>query len=184
MPRIRPVDPNTADPEVQKVLASVRRTMGTVPNLISTMAASPAVARAYLSFSRELSTGALPPRLREQVALAVSEANGCGYCLAAHTALGRGVGLSQEETRNARRGSSGNPRERAALAFALEVVQKRGAVSDGDVERFRQAGYSEGEVGEIVAHVALNVFTNYFNLVAQTEIDFPVPSPVGVGQRG
>ena len=183
MPRIRPADPTTADPEAREVLASVRRTMGAVPNLIATMAASPAVARAYLGLNRELSTGTLPPRLREQLALAVSEANGCGYCLAAHTALGRGLGLSLEETRSARRGTSGDPGERAALAFALEVVRRRGAVSDAEVEKLRRAGYSEGEVGEIVAHVALTVFTNYFNLVAQTEIDFPVLSPLEAGTR-
>lgn len=183
MPRIRPVDSSTADPEAREVLASVRRTMGAVPNLIATMAASPAVARAYLGFSRELSGGRLSPRLREQLALAVSEANGSSYCLAAHTALGRGVGLSQEETRNARRGTSEDPRERAALGFTLEIVRQRGSVSDADVEKLRRAGYSEGEVGEIVAHVALNVFTNYFNLVAQTENDFPVPSPVEAGTR-
>jgi uncharacterized peroxidase-related enzyme len=144
-----------------------------VPNLIATMANSPAVATAYLGLSQALSTGSLSARLREQIALAVAESNGCGYCLAAHTALGKGAGLSKQETCDARRAASHDAREQAPLDFARTVVADRGVVDDADVEQVRQAGYTDGEIGEIVANVALNLFTNYFNHVAETEIDFP-----------
>jgi uncharacterized peroxidase-related enzyme len=173
MPRIKPVDRNTADPATVELLSSVRRSMGAVPNLIATMAHSPAVARAYLGFAQALAGGSLPRRLREQIALAVGEANACGYCLAAHTALGRRAGLTEEETKEARRASSQDGKEQAALAFARKVVQDRGVVADEDVEQLRRAGYTDGEVGEIVANVALNLFTNYFNHVAGTDVDFP-----------
>lgn len=177
MPRIQPVDQNTAGAAAAELLDSVKKKLGTVPNLIATMANSPAVAKAYLGFSQTLSGGTLPARLREQIALAVGERNGCGYCVAAHTMLGKGVGLAEHETCDARRATSHDPKERVALEFARKVVQERGVVAHNEVEQLRQAGYTDGEVCEIVANVALNLFTNYFNHVAGTEIDFPaVPS--------
>lgn len=173
MPRIQAIDERTTDPAAADLLALVKKKMGKVPNLIATMANSPAVASAYLGFSQALSDGALPTRLKEQLALVVGETNHCDYCLAAHTTLGKGAGLSEQETCDARQAHSQNERERVALDFARNLVQYRGVVQDGDVELLREAGYTDGEVSEIVAHVALNIFTNYFNHVAQTEIDFP-----------
>lgn len=173
MSRIPPVNPQQASPEVTEILGSVRKAMGTVSNLISVMAQAPSVARSYLAFSQNLGGGALPARLREQLALLVGEANGCGYCVAAHTALGQRAGLSEPETCDARRAVSADRKEGAALDFAAKVLRERGRVTDADVERVRAAGYGDREIAEIVAHVALNVFTNYFNNVAGTEIDFP-----------
>jgi uncharacterized peroxidase-related enzyme len=131
------------------------------------------VARAYLGFSQALAGGRLPRRLREQIALTVGEANACTYCVAAHTALGRRAGLTEQETKEARRASSHDRKEHAALEFARKVVQDRGVVADEDLEQLRRAGYTDGEVGEIVANVALSIFTNYFNHVAGTDVDFP-----------
>ena len=173
MPRIQAVDEQTTGLRAADLLASGKKKMGMVPNLIATMANSPAVANAYLGFNQALSGGALPARLREQLALVVGETNRCDYCLAAHTTLGKGAGLSEQETCDARQALSQNERERVALDFARRLVQDRGVVQDGDVEQLREAGYTDGDVSEIVAHVALNIFTNYFNHVAQTEIDFP-----------
>ena len=173
MPRIKPVDQNTAGPATVELLNSVRKSMGAVPNLIATMANSPAVARAYLDFAQALAGGSLPRRLREKIALVVGEANACSYCVAAHTALGRRAGLTEQETREARRASSQDGKEQVALVFTRKVVQDRGVMADAEVEQLRRAGYTDGEVGEIVANVALNIFTNYFNHVAGTEVDFP-----------
>lgn len=173
MTRIRPIDQHTAASDAAELLGAVKKKTGSVPNLIATMANSPAVAKAYLNFSQTLSTGMLPPRVREQIALVVGETNNCAYCLAAHTALGKAAGLTEQETRDARRGTSQVEKERVALGFARKLVQERGVVADIDLERVRQAGYTDGEIGEIVANVALNLFTNYFNHVAGTEVDFP-----------
>lgn len=173
MPRIEPVIKETANSETTQLFAAVQKKMGTVPNLIATMANSPAVASAYLGFSQSLTTGSLLSRLREQIALVVGETNGCDYCLAAHTTIGKGVGLTEEETCNARRAVASDDKEQAALQFARTIVAKRGLVSDEDVQQVRDAGYTDGEIAEIVANVALNIFTNYFNHVAQTEVDFP-----------
>jgi len=173
MPRIQPVNEATADPAAAKVLATVKKKLGKVPNLIATMANSAAVANSYLGFSQTLSTGSLSPRLREQIALVVGETNRCEYCLAAHTALGKGAGLTEAETRDARRAVASNEKDRAALQFAHKIVATRAQVTDADVQDVRRAGYTDGEIGEIVANVALNIFTNYFNHVAETEVDFP-----------
>lgn len=173
MPRIQALDERTSDPAAADLLASVRKKMGKVPNLIAAMADSPAVANAYLAFSQALSGGALPARLREQIALAVGESNSCEYCLAAHTTLGKRAGLSERETCDARSAVSHDSREQVALEFAKKLVQDRGLVEDADLEQLRQAEYTDGEIAEIVANVSLNIFTNYFNHVAQTEVDFP-----------
>lgn len=174
MARIQPVDKSKTDSATTELLDGVEKKLGMVPNLISTMANSTVVAHAYLGFSQSLSTGTLPARLREQIALVVGETNRCDYCVAAHTVLGQQAGLSEDETRDARGVNSENDRERAALEFARKIVTERGHVSDADVQSIRDAGYSDGEIAEVVANVALNIFTNYFNHVADTEIDFPV----------
>lgn len=142
MPGIKPVDQNTADAATSELLSSVKKSMGTVPNLVATMARSPAVAGAYLGFAQALAgcAGGLPFRLREQIALVVGEANACGCCVAAHTALGRRAGLTEEEAKEARRAFSRDGKERAALVFARKVVQDRGVVTDDDVEHLRRAG--------------------------------------------
>jgi len=171
--RIRPVDARESDAETVDLLRSVKKKMGIVPNLISTMANSPAVARAYLGFSQALAGGKLPTRMREQIALVVGEANSCDYCLAAHTQLAKGAGLTDAEACDARQATSQDPKERVALDFAGRVVRERGMVADADIERLREAGYTEGEISEVLANVALNLFTNYFNHVAGTDIDFP-----------
>ena len=106
--------------------------------------------------------------------MVVGETNNCEYCLAAHTALGKGAGLTEGETCDARRAEANDDKERTALQFARTIVHERGRVSDEDVQAVRQAGYDDGQIAEIVANVALNIFTNYFNHVAETEIDFPM----------
>jgi uncharacterized peroxidase-related enzyme len=174
MVRIKPVQLGTADAVTEELLNGVKKKMGMVPNLIAGMAHSVPVAKAYLGFSQTLAGDSLPARLREQIALVVGEANGCDYCVSAHTFLGKRAGLSQSETLAAREGEAIDPAESAALKFALRVVETRGKVSDEEIQTVREAGYDDRQIAEIVSHVSLNIFTNYFNNVAQTPIDFPV----------
>lgn len=182
MPRMQPVNPQTATGRAKELLDSVQKKYGMTPNLSRTLANSPAVLESYLGFGA-LDGGALSPALREQIALTVSEINGCDYCLAAHTAIGKMVGLSQEQIRRSREASSADSREEAALRFAKAIVDKKGWVSDEDVAWVRRADYSDGEIAEIVANVVKNIFTNYFNHVAQTEVDFPAAPQLGRDAR-
>jgi len=173
MSRFSPVTLETAQGKAADVLQSTKQKMGMVPNIIATMANSPAVANAYLSFSGALAGGSLPAGLREQIALTVGQQNQCDYCLSAHTAIGKKSGLSEDDVLRAREGTAADEKEAAALKFAALLVEARANVTDADVEEVRAAGYSDGEIAEIVANVALNIFTNYFNHVADPEIDFP-----------
>ena len=180
MSRIPPVDRNTTNDSVRRNFEAVQKQLGTVPNMMRTMAQSPAVLEAYLGFGASLRRGRLPVLLQEQIALTIAESNSCDYCLSAHTALGRGAGLSDEQLAASREARAADPKTADALHFARAIVERRGDVRDQDLASVRAAGYNDGEIAEIIAHVALNVFTNYFNRAARTEIDFPLVAALQV----
>ena len=174
MSRISTVNDATASTEQKELLASVKKAMGMIPNLVSTLAQSPAAAGAYLAFNGALSKGTLSGKLREQISLAVGEANSCNYCVSAHSLLGQKAGLNSEEVLAARSAESADPKSEAALAFAKKVANHRGNVTDEDVSGLRDLGFTDGDIVEIIANTALNIFTNYFNNAVGTVIDFPI----------
>jgi uncharacterized peroxidase-related enzyme len=165
----------TAPPAAQPLLRAIKRQLGVAPNLFRLVANSPAALEGYLGLSAALAEGELPPATRERIALAVAQINGCDYCLSAHTYLGRHIAkLDDAEIVANRHASSTDDKAAAAVRFAAQVTEHRGAVSDEELEAVKAAGYTDAQIIEIVQHVALNVWTNYINIVAQTEIDFPV----------
>ncbi len=178
MERIKSINPEEATGKAKELLDGIQKKLGMTPNMMRSMAQSPAVLEGYLNLSSALADGSLTAKLREQIALTVGESNGCRYCLAAHSAMGRMVGLSQEEILDSRRGEFSESKARAALSFAHTLVTEHGRVSENEITRIRNAGFSEGDIAEIIANVALNLFTNYFNLVAETVVDFPVVEPL------
>ena len=173
MSRITPVNPAEATGKAKDLLAAVQAKLGITPNLMKTLAVAPAALEAYLNFSGALSGGVLNAKFREEIALSVAQANSCEYCLSAHSAIGKMVGLKPEEIAASRESRSADAKQDAGLKFAQSVVVQKGEVSNGAIESVRAAGYNDAEITEIVANVALNIFTNYFNHVAQTEVDFP-----------
>lgn len=173
MSRIPTIDPQQATGKAAKLLSGVQAKLGMTPNLMRTMANSPAVLEAYLQFSGTLAHGDLSAQTREQIALAVGQANSCDYCLSAHSAIGKSVGLTPEQIRDARIGTAADSKSAALLKFTTQIVEKRGFVSDTDIAAVRDAGVNDTEITEVVANTALNLFTNYFNHVAETEVDFP-----------
>ena len=173
MQRIAAIDPSQANGKGKQLLDAVHAKLGITPNLMKTLATSPAALEAYLNFSSALSTGVLDAKFREQIALVVAQTNSCEYCLSAHSAIGKMVGLKPEEIESSRESRSADAKRDAGLKFAQTIVVQRGEVSDSAIENVRRAGYSDGEITEIVSNVPLNIFTNYFNHVAQTEVDFP-----------
>jgi uncharacterized peroxidase-related enzyme len=163
----------------QPLLKAVEQQLKVVPNLFRVVGNSPAALEGYLGLSGALAKGSLPAQTRERIALAVAEANGCNYCLSAHTYLGKNLAkLDDAEITANRRGGSNDPKADAAVRFAVKVVRERGHVAATDVEAVRSAGYDDAQIVEIVQHVALNTWTNYINEVAGTEIDFPVAAPL------
>ena len=173
MSRLNLIASETAGDRARTLLDAVKHKLGLVPNMTRAMANSPAVLDGYLQFSGAVSKGTLSPKVREQLSLAVAQANGCDYCLAAHSTIGKMVGLTAEQIRDSRLGGAVDPRADALIRFALEVVETRGRVSDAALAEVREAGFDDGVIAEVVAHVALDVFTNYFNNVARTDVDFP-----------
>lgn len=171
--RIARIEPDQANGQARELLAAVQAKLGVTPNLMKTLAHSPAALEGYLSLSGALGKGLLPATVREQIALLVSQENGCEYCVAAHTLLGRSAGLTPEQTVAARRGQSGDVKSRAELILARQVLHSRGGVTDAQLAAARAAAVTDGEIVEVVAHVALTVLTNYFNILARTEVDFP-----------
>jgi uncharacterized peroxidase-related enzyme len=174
MPRIAALSLATAPSLSRPLLEAVQKKLGMVPNLLKTFAHSPAVLNYYLCGSEALAGSALSAALREQLALVTAGANACDYCASAHTLMGKGTGLAADEMADNLRGRSDDRKTKAALDFATAIVQERGRVSDAQLQAVRAAGYDDAEVVEIVAVVAANIFTNYFNHVAGTVIDFPV----------
>ncbi len=173
MTRIAPLSPESTDEKTAATLGGVKRKLGLLPNLITTLAHSPAALNGYLQLSESLGGGRLTARQRERIAIALAEANACEYCLSAHTAIGKGAGLDAHAIDQARAGRAADPIDAALLALALAVVQSRGGIGDADLAAARRAGLDDGQIIEVVAHVALNVLTNYVNRVAGTEVDFP-----------
>ena len=177
MNRIHQTEPTTATGKTGQLFNTVQKGLGFVPNLLRVLGNSPAAIEGYLGFSTTLAGGLLPAKLREQIALAVGEINGCGYCLSAHTLLGGKAGLSQEEILAARRSSATDSKSDAALKFARSVTLQRGDVADADLQAARSAGLNDAEIVEVVQNVVLNILTNYTNNVARTVIDFPEVKP-------
>lgn len=173
MPRITAIHRDNAAPQAAALLDAVQQQLGTTPNLFKTLAHSPAGLQSLVAQVSALGSGTLSARLRELLALAVAGTNHCDYCASAHTALGQMAKVPVSELAHALKAESPDSKVNAALRFAKAVVDSRGNVSDSELTAIRAAGWSDGQVLEIVANVAVNVFTNYVNLVAQTEIDFP-----------
>jgi len=174
MSRVTLIDIHDDSHPSHAVLSDIRQAFGAAPNMFRAVANSPAALSSLWGGFAALGGGRLPARLSEQLAVAIANRNGCEYCLAAHTALGRKAGASSAEMVNAQLGGSEDPTIAAALRFALSVLEHRGRVSDEEIAAVRAAGFDDGEVVEIIAHVALNVFTNTVNNALNTPLDFPV----------
>jgi uncharacterized peroxidase-related enzyme len=173
MSRLNTIAPETATGKVKQLLDGVQHKLGMVPNMMRIMANSPAVLDGYLHLNGSLSLGKLPAKIREQLALAISEANQCEYCLGAHSTVGKMVGLTGDQIRDARLGTAVDAKTDVLLHFARKVLDSHGRVSQSDLEEVHEAGYDDGEIAEVIAHVALNVLTNFFNNAVETDLDFP-----------
>jgi len=173
MARVAVIDPKTATGEAKQLLDAVQSGLGMVPNFIRVLANSPAALNAFLGIHGIAGAGSLDPKTRERIALAVAEQNACQYCVSAHTAIGRKIGLDNQEMLANRKGRSSDAKAEAALTFARALVEHTGQVSKAEFDAVRAAGHSDAEIIEIITHVAMNIFTNLLGKATQVEIDFP-----------
>jgi uncharacterized peroxidase-related enzyme len=173
MNRVPLIDRNATTADRKALLDDIHAAFGTTPNMFRATANSPAALKSMWSTFGALGGGVIAPKLGEQIAVAVADRNACEYCLAAHTALGRQAGASAQEMQQAQAGESADAKTQAALHFALKLVNDRGQVGDADVQTLREVGFSDAAIVEILAHVALNLFTNYVNVAFAVPVDFP-----------
>jgi uncharacterized peroxidase-related enzyme len=177
MTNFAPVDPDFATGTAAELLAQVKKSVGQTPNMTKVMANSPALLKSWLVLSGAVAGGTLPAAVRERLAIATAQLNGCEYCLSAHTYLGANIAkVAAAELDNARKGQSDDPHVAALLKLSNDIAANAGDVDDADVEAARDAGVTDEEIGEIVANLALNVLTNYFNVLAHVDNDWPVVS--------
>jgi uncharacterized peroxidase-related enzyme len=161
------------------ILDAVHKQLGLVPNMFRLIAQSPAALQGFTANNGAL-TKTLDVKTREGIALAVAQVNGCEYCLSAHSYLGLNLAkISPEEVAFNRKGASGDAKANAAVRFAARVVRERGHITEADIKAVRDAGFSDGQIVEILAVTAENIFTNLLNVVAETDIDFPVARAAG-----
>lgn len=171
MARLQTIDPKNAEGKAKELFDGPLK--GKHFNIFKGLANSPAALQAYADMSATLAKGKLDAKEVEAIQLVVGQQNDCGYCLAAHTGLGKQAGLSEEETVAIRKGNPADNKLAALTKFVLALHEKRGFVSDNDLKAVREAGYGDGHIAEAVAVYAMSTFTNYFNHVNQTEVDFP-----------
>jgi uncharacterized peroxidase-related enzyme len=173
MSRIQAVLPEKAAPELKTMYESIKKRMNMVPNIFKNMGNSPIVLRAYLGFSDAASQTKLSPKIREEIALVVSQANQCNYCLSAHTLIAKMHQIPDQEILLARKGDSQDMKTKAILKFSKSVVEKRGKITDDDMTALKAAGVNDSEFAEIFLVIMENMFTNYFNNITEPDIDFP-----------
>lgn len=174
MERLKALDPATTTGKSKELFDAVQSKLGMVPNMMRTMGNSPAVLEGYLSFNAALAKDSLGSKLGELIALTIANVNQCEYCNAAHSLIGEKlVHINADEIDAARHGRSADPKTQAALDFATLLVKQNGQVSEADIDTIKEAGFNDSGIAEIIAHVALNIFTNYFNNAAQIVVDFP-----------
>ncbi|WP_207423895.1 carboxymuconolactone decarboxylase family protein [Desertivirga brevis] len=174
MPRLKALDPQTTTGKSSELFGAIQSKLGMVPNMMRTMGNSPAVLNGYLSLSGALAEASLGAKVGELIALTVANANSCDYCNAAHSFIGEKlVHIDTKAIADAREGKSTDQKIQAALTFSRVLVDKKGLVSNADVEAVKDAGYDDAGIAEIIAHVGLNILTNYFNNAAQVTVDFP-----------
>jgi uncharacterized peroxidase-related enzyme len=172
------IDPAEAAGEAAALLTQVRKSIGSVPNMAKAMANSPALLKGWMGLSDALADGVLPAAVRERLSLATAEYNGCTYCLSAHVFLAKNVAkLDGSEIERARHADSADPHVAALLALSDAIARSRGTIDETAIKTARAAGVTDAEIAEVIGNLALNILTNYFNIVAGTDNEFPPVAP-------
>lgn len=171
--RIETLNPETTTGESKELFNAVQNKLGFIPNLIKVFGNSPATLKSYLSLGELTASGNFSNKFREQIALAVAEENDCNYCLSAHTAIGKMNGLTAEQAEQSRQGIASDSKTQAGLQFAQAITRERGQVSNEAILAIKDAGYTDGDILEIILNVVSNTLTNYVNHIAETVVDFP-----------
>ena len=161
------------DKRTLNILNGMKQNFGMIPNIFKIVGNSPNTLEGFCAFKNALDHGVLSDKEREQISLALAGYDKSQYCASAHCALGQKAGISQEEMKQNLMGQSSVPKISALMQFCLAILKNKGNVSDAELNAVRSAGYSDEAIIEVVGLIAINVFTNYFNNLASTDVDFP-----------
>ncbi|MGE5275615.1 MAG: carboxymuconolactone decarboxylase family protein [Acidobacteriota bacterium] len=171
METVKRIDPADAMGKTRELFAAAAERLGVVPNMLRVMGHSPELLGAYLDLNRAIHGLAVPERLRILIAAAVAEATGCDYGVSFSRGFAMRAGLPDEDFDSACRAEARDPRTDAALRFVAKSVENRGHLPASEVEALRQAGFGEREIVEIIGLVGVNLWRNYFNLLAGTPVE-------------
>lgn len=175
MTHFTPIEPDTASGKAAELLTQVQKSLGTTPNMTKAMAHSPTLLKSYLALFSAVGTGTLSAAVRARLAIATAQLNGCEYCLSSHTYIGANVTkVDAAELESARKGQSADPHVAALLKLSNSIAENAGDIDEADITAALEAGVTESEIGELVANLALNTMTNYFNVMARVDNDWPV----------
>lgn len=173
MSRINLVTPEQANPEQAELYTAITSQLGMVPNFLKVFANSPAALKAFLGLHAIANEGELTAKTKERIALGLAEQNACEYCVSAHTAIGKGAGLTEDEMAENRAGGSQDAQAAIAVKFARSLAEHSGEVTTAELLEIRNAGYSDAEIVEIITHVGMNIMTNILGKASRVAIDFP-----------
>jgi len=173
MNTLKPLRLGEANTNSQTIFNTIKNKIGMLPNLYATMGVSDKLLGGFLSFTETLKSGELSGKEYEAVALATSQANGCAYCLSAHTAIGKMNGFTEEETLELRDNSSADTKLNALVTLTSEFVNLKGHLTEETVDSFFEAGYNKAAFAEVIGIVALTTITNTVYHNGGFEIDFP-----------
>ncbi len=165
---------NQVDPKAQEIFDDLNKKMGLVPNLYAAMGYSSNALASYLAFSSAQTKGTFNAKEREAISLAVSETNQCGYCLAAHTAVAKMNGFSDEDTLDLRAGTIEDQKLNLLTRLAISIVENRGKADVYLIDKFFAFGYNEGALIDLIALVTDKMFTNFIGRLMDVPVDFPV----------
>jgi len=179
MPRTTALMADQVPADSKPTLDAFTKNIGFTPNMMAAFAQSPLAFNAWATLLGSLSK-ALDVKTRDSIGLAVSEVNGCNYCLSVHSFTAEHMAkLPQDEIILARKGRAVDPKRDAAVRFARKVIESRGHVSEADLKEVRDAGHTDANVMEVVALVAMYSLTNFLNNVFDHDKDFPPVAPAG-----
>lgn len=158
-----------------EVFEQIRKVAGGVPNTFAAIGAlNPAALQAVLNADGVLAHGTLSKQDQETIKLVVSTVAGCDYCVAAHSVLGKMTGLKSEVLAQLRSGGATGDAKRDALAsFVRTLTKTSGTVTEVEFLAIKDAGYTDAQLVDISLAIAVTAFTNVFNRINDTDVDFP-----------
>jgi uncharacterized peroxidase-related enzyme len=178
MKTLQALTPEQVDESTREVFGVITKKVGMLQNLYAAMGNSPQLLNGFLAFEAALKQGVFSAKENEAIGLAVSEANGCNYCLAAHSAIGKMVGFSEEEVLDIRKGIISNEKINALISLATALTENRGKASQDSIDTFLSVGYTHQALAELIGMVAVRSITNYIFSNGAFDIDFPQAVPL------